>query len=495
MPLEEMGLEMFDAERPEWAKAICGARRPREGDDAEDRPQRERGEEPQGGRGGGRGMKEQELVDLTARLALVTARGLGLVESNAMETRLLDATHFLAKAGLAADKYYTEAAAGLKEIKKANPETDLSPLGPPFATVFWMTVNAVKKQAQGAAVDVAANFWNAHVDKKQPDYIATYITHFSVKQPRGDHSKRMQGGVKFQIVIHPTAVGIALRQIFDRVLEEAGAVRLAGSAPRGPLEGQTDRRAATEEKVILQRRQRAEKRPNLSEPDDCSRARQFLMSAEDPPTHRPSLGRGSQSWGCADSPDVNAEPVGSLEVPPSVGESSRCQSQGFATLPDAHAEPANVVGRGPRESFTECNIQSDCRSPPPNPEAQRQFEVWTSSVRSESRSGLLEAVLRPALSSPSAFCSWGQVFPSFASASSWAFCALGIRDKRTLPPVGEEGRAAGSTPRAGSASSAASRGGNSQPQRSRRPRRARPGRAPGGGPRPSWRRTRCCRRS
>mmetsp|Transcript_34790 Transcript_34790/g.92315 ORF Transcript_34790/g.92315 Transcript_34790/m.92315 type:complete len:271 (-) Transcript_34790:550-1362(-) len=256
MPLEKMGLETFDLERPEWAKAICGVRRPREGDDAEDRSQRQRGEDSQGGRG----KKEQELVDLTAWIALVNARGLALVEPNVMETYLLDTARLLAKAGLAANKYYTEVAAGLEETKKANPETDLSSLGQSFVTVFWLTMNAVRKQDQGAVVDVVTIVWDAQVDKKQPDCIATDITHFSVKQPRGDHCKRMVGESEVPDCDPSDGRGYDPPPDFRQSVGGGGGSPSGGSGNEGAA-GEADRRAAPEEEVIPQRRQRAKKDP------------------------------------------------------------------------------------------------------------------------------------------------------------------------------------------------------------------------------------------
>eukprot|EP00959_Pyramimonas_sp_CCMP1952_P072550 1515781-Pyramimonas_sp.AAC.1 len=101
--------------------------------------------------------------------------------------------------GIEANRFYTEAVAGLNEQMKTDDSIDVGQLGPPFVTVFFMVMTAAVKAGQGAAQEPMANFFQTHVKGQPAEYITQYVTHFSIKAPRGEHtSAKMKGMVKFQ---------------------------------------------------------------------------------------------------------------------------------------------------------------------------------------------------------------------------------------------------------------------------------------------------------
>ncbi|CAK0885878.1 unnamed protein product [Prorocentrum cordatum] len=244
MPGDDWDVEMFGEERPVWAMTVCGVKRPAppEGGDRSKQANVGQGsgsqEVAQTGRGAKSNKELEELAELTARLALITAREQALLEGSVLETYLVPELHFLSKAGIEANRFYTGAVAGLKEQKKTDDSVDLGQLGPPFVTVFFMVMAAAVKAAQGAAQEPMANFFQTHVKGQPAEHITQYVTRFSIKVPRGEHtSAEMKGMVKFQVHIQTARpAGVVLREILDRILSEAGAERLVGSAPRGPLE-------------------------------------------------------------------------------------------------------------------------------------------------------------------------------------------------------------------------------------------------------------------
>eukprot|EP00959_Pyramimonas_sp_CCMP1952_P261419 5465794-Pyramimonas_sp.AAC.1 len=151
--------------------AARGAKRPGAAVDG-DRPMQanagggSQGAGPQEGAAFGRGGKTnnnlEELAELTARLALITAREQALLEGCVLEGHLAPELRFLSGAGIEANRFYTDAVASLKEEKETDETVDLGKMAPPFAIAFSIVAAAARKAARGAAVETAANFWEAH---------------------------------------------------------------------------------------------------------------------------------------------------------------------------------------------------------------------------------------------------------------------------------------------------------------------------------------------
>eukprot|EP00959_Pyramimonas_sp_CCMP1952_P467036 9490945-Pyramimonas_sp.AAC.1 len=146
MPGDDWDVEMFGEERPMWAMTVCGVKRPAPAEGGDRSKQANVGsgsqEVAQTGRGAKSNKKLEELAELTARLALITAREQATLEGSVLETYLVPEIHFLAKSGIEANRFYTGAVAGLKEKKKTDDNIDVGQLGPPFVTVFFMVMAA-----------------------------------------------------------------------------------------------------------------------------------------------------------------------------------------------------------------------------------------------------------------------------------------------------------------------------------------------------------------
>ncbi|CAK0843465.1 unnamed protein product [Prorocentrum cordatum] len=217
MPLLiDVDTEMFGEDSaPPWAGVQLAPKRKAEGaTDGEQQSQKELK---------GKGKGEDSLVTKVAMLSLATAREQALLSFVVLSTYLIPAESYLAKAGLAANKFYADMVKALHDRKAAGEDVDLSTPGPPFITVFFMTTRALMKMAP---------------EEKSPQYMGSMIRHFTVRAPRGPGSKKMEGKVRMQFALGPNPLSSAVNVFLEAALTDLKATQLVGSAPKGPLERQ-----------------------------------------------------------------------------------------------------------------------------------------------------------------------------------------------------------------------------------------------------------------
>ena len=162
-------------------------------------------------------------TESVARFTSTNAHGLATMENDILEMFLIPSSHWLARAGLAANKDYTDAAAGLQSLSLGSASVDLVSFGPPFVTIFYQVMNAARMAAHDElAITPMDRFWNDHVAGKTADEILNYLTHFSIHVP---NSQRLNDvvAVQYQITVtHPA--GATLKQILGQVFAEANAM-------------------------------------------------------------------------------------------------------------------------------------------------------------------------------------------------------------------------------------------------------------------------------
>ncbi|CAK0860349.1 unnamed protein product [Prorocentrum cordatum] len=206
------------------------------------RPDRSRG---RGGAGQQRGPagpaagQQQQMVDLTARLALTLAREQAELAPAVLQTWEIGTEANIATSGLEAGRAYNEEAQDLNQRAKAGEAVDTAQLGSPHLKV-WTEVCAYlgKTLEEGASKQHVEQYYRDKVLNAAPEALGDSVPVFRVRRNKGKDGNG-KDKCRFQFTFNANDHQIAT--VLVNQLKKEGATRRVGSAPRGALERELGR--------------------------------------------------------------------------------------------------------------------------------------------------------------------------------------------------------------------------------------------------------------